>query len=101
MGRKPHLAKSSSDAGWAQVRATLEYQAAGAGKQVVLVAAHSTSRDCSGGGKRVENSLAVRTHPCHSCGFIADRDHHAAMNILRAGQSLRGLAALAAGMKRE
>src|SRR5262249_47710959 len=44
--RNHHLAKSISDAGWAQFRTTLEYKAACAGKQVVLVAPAYTSQDC-------------------------------------------------------
>jgi putative transposase len=93
MVRNPHLAKSISDAGWAVFRTTLAYKAACAGKQVVLVAPAYTSQDCSACGERVKKSLSVRTHACTSCGFIADRDHNAAMNILRAGQALRGAVA--------
>ena len=98
--RNHHLAKSISDAGWAQFRTTLAYKAACAGKQVVLVPPHDTSQQCSGCGERVEKSLSVRTHVCPSCGLVLDRDQNAARNIQWAGQALRGLAGLPAGMNR-
>ena len=91
--RNHHLAKSISDAGWAQFRTILEYKAACAGKQVVAVEPAYTSQDCSACGERAPKSLSVRTHLCPSCGFSADRDHNAALNILRAGQALRGAVA--------
>jgi putative transposase len=96
MVRNSHLSKSISDAGWAQFRATLEYKAACAGKQVVAVPPHYTSQDCSGCGARVEKSLSVRTHVCLSCGLVIDRDENAAINILRAGQARQGAETIAA-----
>jgi len=99
--RNHPLAKSISDAGWSSFRPTLEYKAACAGTHVIVVAPHYTSQDCSSCGKRVENSLSVRTHVCPFCGFIADRDHNAAMNMLRAGQTLRGAVGQPAVLKRE
>ena len=88
--RTHHLAKSIRDAGWGQLRTTLAYKAACAGKHVVVVAPHYPSQDCSACGERVETSLSVRTQVCPSCGLLADRDHNAAMNLLRAGQARRG-----------
>jgi putative transposase len=91
MVRNHHLAKSISDAGWAQFRSILEGKAACAGRRVIAVPAASTSQDCSGCGARVEKSLSVRTHVCTSCGLILDRDQNAAKNIQRAGQALQAL----------
>ena len=91
--RNHHLAKSIHDAGWTQFRTLLEYKAACAGKRVIAVEPAYTSQDCSGCGERVSKSLSVRTHICPSCGFIADRDHNAALNIYRAGQARRGAVA--------
>jgi putative transposase len=95
--RNRRLAKSISDASWAQFRTTLAYKAACAGKRVVAVPAHYTSQNCSGCGERVPKSLSVRTHICPACGLVLDRDENAARNILAAGmqwtgQALRGLA---------
>ena len=79
------LAKSISDAGWAQFRSILEGNAAYAGRRVVAVPPAYTSQDCSGCGERVEKSLSIRI--CPSCGLILDRDENAARNIQRAGPS--------------
>lgn len=98
--RNRRLAKSISDAGWAQFRTILVFKAACAGKQVMAVPPHYTSQDCSGtlpNGQRctarVRKSLSVRTHVCPSCGLVMDRDENAARNIERAGQALRGVVA--------
>ncbi len=100
MVRNRHLAKSISDAGWAQFRTILEAKAACAGRRVVAVPPAFTSQDCSGCGARVPKSLSVRTHVCPNCGLVLDRDENAARNIQWAGQALRGLAAVAAGTNR-
>ena len=94
--RNAHLAKSISDAGWAQFRTILDGKAACAGRRVVAVPPAYTSQDCSGCGARVEKSLSVRTHACTSCGLILDRDENAARNIQSAGQAVQGAVAIAA-----
>ena len=33
----------------------------------------------------VPKPLAVRTHRCDRCGLVLDRDHNAAINILKKG----------------
>lgn len=93
MVRNPRLAKSISDAGWAQFRAILEGKAACAGRRVVAVPPAYTSQDCSGCGMLVRKSLSVRTHICTSCGLVMDRDENAAINIHRAGQVRQGVVA--------
>jgi putative transposase len=93
MVRNRHLAKSISDAGWAQFRAILEGKAAYAGHQVIAIPAQYTTQDCSGCGERVPKSLSVRTHVCPTCGLVLDRDENAARNIQWAGQALRGVVA--------
>jgi putative transposase len=93
MVRNRQLAKSISDAGWAQFRTILEAKAACAGRRVIAVPAHYTSQDCSGCGARVPKSLSVRTHVCTACGLVLDRDENAARNIQWAGQALRGVVA--------
>ena len=87
MVRNQRLAKSISDAGWAQFRTILACKAECAGKRVVAVPPAFTSQECSGCGERVPKSLSVRTHVCPSCGLVIDRDENAALNILRAGQA--------------
>lgn len=80
-----HLAKSISDASWSAFFAILSHKAERAGGSVVEVPAYFTSQKCSGCGELVQKSLSVRTHVCSHCGLVADRDHNAARNILRAG----------------
>ncbi len=94
--RNRPLAKSISDAGWAQFWSILDAKAAWAGRRVVAVPPQYTSQDCSGCGTRVPKSLSIRTHVCSSCGLVLDRDENAARNILRAGQAHQGAVALAA-----
>jgi putative transposase len=56
---------------------------------VAQVNPQGTSQMCSGCGCMVEKDLGVRLHRCESCGLTLDRDHNAAINILRLGlQSL-------------
>jgi putative transposase len=93
--RNHRLAKSISDASWAQFRAILEAKAGYAGRRVVAVPPAYTSQDWSGCGRRVLKSLSVRTHICPNpdCGLVLDRDENAAKNRERAGQALRGAVA--------
>jgi putative transposase len=79
----------------------LEGKAGYTGRQVVAVPPAYSSQDCSGCGERVPKSLSVRTHVWPHCVLVLDRNVNAALNILRAGQALRGLAGLPAGMNRE
>ncbi len=81
MVRNRRLAKSISDAGWAQFRSILEAKAVCAGHRVVAVPAQYTSQDCSGCGTRIPKSLSVGAHVCPSCELVLDRDENAARNI--------------------
>jgi putative transposase len=90
MVRNHHLAKSISDAGWGAFLAILAFKAACAGKRVVAVPPAYTSQRCSGCGVLVHKGLSVRWHSCPQCGASLHRDHNAAKNIERLGQSLRG-----------
>jgi putative transposase len=96
MVRNHHLAKSISDAGWSAFLTILSYKAACAGRSVVAVPPAYTSQICSGCGVLVAKGLSVRWHACPECGTSLHRDHNAAKNIERLGQSLQGGVALAA-----
>jgi putative transposase len=93
MVKNHHLAKSISDAGWAQFLSILAFKAACAGKRAVAVPPAYTSQRCSGCGVLVSKGLSVRWHSCPGCGTSLHRDHNAAKNIERLGQSLRGAVA--------
>lgn len=78
------LAQAISDSSWGMLRAYLSYKAEEAGRTVEAVPPHFTSQRCRRCGQYVQKSLSVRTHICPSCGFVADRDVNAAINIVQA-----------------
>ena len=84
------LAKSISDAAWSTFRRWLEYFASKYGKIAIAVSPYNTSQECSNCGEIVKKSLSTRTHVCHYCGFVEDRDVNAAMVILQRGLSTLG-----------
>jgi len=77
------LAKHIADVAWNQLITLMTYKAEWAGKRVELVNPYNTSQMCSGCGQIVQKYLSERTHSCPFCGLIIDRDHNAAINILR------------------
>ncbi|QSJ18672.1 transposase [Nostoc sp. UHCC 0702] len=83
--RNRHLAKSISDAAFAQFRQWVEYFGKVFGVVTVAVPPHGTSQNCSNCGEVVKKSLSTRTHSCLHCGTVLDRDHNAARNILEIG----------------
>jgi putative transposase len=88
---KAGLNKSISDAGWGKFLTFMKYKADLLGKQVVGVNPADTSQTCSGCGEIVKKSLSVRTHKCPHCKLVLNRDHNAAINILRLGLQSLGL----------
>ncbi len=76
------LAKSINDAGWYQFRKWLEHFGTKFGRVTVAVNPAYTSQNCSECGEVVKKSLSTRTHTC-KCGCQLDRDHNAAINILK------------------
>lgn len=86
MRRNRKLAKSISDVAWALFIRCLASKAEEAGKWLVPVNPRGTSQICSGCGAIVKKKLGERRHRC-ACGLDLDRDHNAALNVLRLGQS--------------
>ena len=82
---------SIGDVGWYTFIQILTYKASSLGKRVVGVDPRMTSQTCSSCGEIVKKSLSERTHQCGSCGFVANRDHNAALNILRLGLESLGI----------
>jgi putative transposase len=87
MLKNHHLAKSITDAAWRGFLGILSFKAAYAGKTVVAVPPVYTSQACSGCGLLVRKGLSIRWHACPDCGTSLHRDHNAALNIVRLGQS--------------
>ena len=57
--------------------------------KMVEVNPRGTSQECSSCGATVKKDLSVRVHRC-SCGYEADRDVNAAINILHRGLTIAG-----------
>jgi putative transposase len=83
MVQNHHLAKSISDAGWYQLMQFTKSKAECAGKVVEFVNPRNTSQNCSCCHNPVQKNLSIRVHSCPYCGLILDRDHNAAINILK------------------
>ncbi len=83
---KSGLNKSIHDAGWGQFVGYCTYKAEDAGRTVVQVNPRYTSQACSGCGMVKKKTLEERWHSC-ACGTELDRDHNAALNILRLGSN--------------
>lgn len=77
--------RSISDAGWSAFIETLKSKAEKKGVRVIQVEPRGTSQGCSGCGEIVPKTLFDRIHACPKCGLKLDRDHNAAINILRRG----------------
>jgi len=83
MVRNHHLSKSILDAGWGYLLQRLQAKAEGATRVIELVCPAYTSKTCSHCGTVFENlTLSDRWVTC-VCGLSLDRDHNAAINILK------------------
>ncbi len=85
MQKNRRLSKSIADAAWSLFRHCLEYKAEEAGIGFKAVKPEYTSQDCSACGHREKKKLSQRVHQCKKCGYTADRDLNAAINILTLG----------------
>ncbi|MDO8593282.1 MAG: transposase [bacterium] len=94
------LARSVHDAGWSSFLGWLACKAEEAGRVMILVNPFGTSQVCSACGEEVRKGLSVRVHDCPYCGYKADRDVNAALNVLRLGKSLRRGAPAVRGRQR-
>ena len=87
MQKNRHLAKSISDAGWAEFVRQLKYKSLWYGRELVGIDRwYPSSKRCSDCGHTVAKMpLSVREWTCPECGTIHDRDVNAARNVLAAG----------------
>jgi putative transposase len=90
MVKNRRLAKSISDAAWGEFRRWVEYFGKVFGVATVAVPPQYTSQNCSNCGEVVKKTLSTRTHVCQHCGHTQDRDHNAAINILKKGLNTVG-----------
>ena len=85
MVKNHKLARNILDSGWGTFANMLDYKT-----MLVDVPSKNTTIDCSRCGHAVLKSLAIRTHRCDKCGLVLDRDHNAAINILKRGLEIFG-----------
>jgi putative transposase len=85
------LAKSISDAAWAEFTSMVRVKAEWAGRSFVAVNPAYTSQDCSRCGHRQKMPLLERIYRCPCCSLELDRDLNAAPNVLRLGLQSLGL----------
>ena len=78
---RTRLSKSVHDAGWGQFLSILKVKAENAGLMSIAVNPGGTSQTCSNCGKTVKKELSDRWHCCSYCGYEADRDLNASINI--------------------
>lgn len=86
MVKNHRLARSILDSGWSIFTGMLNYKTV-----LIEVPAKNTTIQCSKCNNAVPKSLAIRTHSCDVCGLTLDRDHNAAINILKKGLKVLNL----------
>ena len=84
-GKSRGLRRSIHSASWGRFYSYLSYKAESAGTLLVKVDPRDTTQMCSNCGSIVKKTLSERVHECPYCGFVADRDYNAAVNIHRVG----------------
>jgi len=88
-----HFGKSVHDNGWGMFTQFLKYKLEEQGKRLIKIDKwFPSSKTCSCCGQTKKSlSLSVRTFHC-DCGFVADRDWNASINIKNEGLRLLALA---------
>jgi putative transposase len=71
----------------------IAYKAESAGRTVIAVDPHNTSRTCAHCGHVSAGNRRGAVFECQACGHLAHADTNAAVNILRAGRAQRHTAA--------
>jgi putative transposase len=89
---KAGLNRSIHDAGWGQFLRFVAYKAEEAGRVVIAVNAHNTSRRCAQCGCIDAGNRRGAAFRCTTCGHCDHADVNAARNILRAGLAQRLIA---------
>ncbi len=86
---KTGLNREILSAGWGQLLRMITYKAAEAGRTVIAVDPHNTSRTCHRCGHIDPDSRDRTAFECRACGHTVHADLNAARNILRAGLAHR------------
>jgi transposase len=83
MVKNHKVASSIIDATWYKLKQLAAYKA----EVVINVTSKNTSQICSKCGyiPEIKKDLSIRIHECLRYGLVIDRDHNAALNVLRLG----------------
>jgi putative transposase len=81
----PGNSRNRASAAWGTFKRLLEYKCDREGTHFVAVDPKDTTKECASCGAKTDKTLWVREHSCPACGFKADRDENAAINILSRG----------------
>ncbi len=84
-GNNTGMHRSIHSVAWGRFFSYLSYKAESAGTKLIKVNPWNTTQMCSNCGQIVKKTLSDRVHECPDCGFVADRDYNAAVNIHRIG----------------
>ncbi|MDE1768796.1 MAG: transposase, partial [Candidatus Micrarchaeota archaeon] len=76
-------ARNIADASWNRFLQTLRYKAESAGCEIREIDPRGTTKTCSVCGNVKDMPLYKRMYVCNICGMSMDRDHNAAINILK------------------
>ena len=87
-GRKYQNMRNILDSSWSTFVSMLKLKAESAGVRFVKVNPYNTTKACSCCGNIQGMPLWNRMYNCPNCGLNLDRDHNAAMNILRLAKGL-------------
>jgi len=87
----PGNSRNRASAAWGTFKRMLEYKCEREGAHFVAVDPKDTTKECASCGAKTDKPLWVREHSCPSCGFEADRDANAAINILSRGLKQLGV----------
>ncbi|WP_341301638.1 RNA-guided endonuclease TnpB family protein [Lysinibacillus sp. FSL H8-0500] len=91
MSQALHFGKSVHDNGWGMFTTFLAYKLKEQGEQLVKIDKwFPSTKKCSCCGAEKPMKLSERTYHC-SCGYVADRDYNAAINIKNEGIRLLAL----------
>ncbi|PSQ16752.1 transposase [Halobacteriales archaeon QS_8_69_26] len=83
--------RHTHEVGWRDFITILKHHGRKRGCHVVEVAPADTTKECNECGVKTNKPLWVREHSCPSCGFEADRDYNAALNVLERGLEKLGV----------
>ena len=83
-GKSSTLNRYIYDSAWSKFLSLLAFKAERAGRRVVRVKPINTSKRCAKCGFIVEN-LKGKWFICPKCGWEADRDYNASLNVLNVG----------------